>query len=269
MKSPKMSSKMSDIEDAKSGPKPPGPPRRTRRRRRRWPNDRRPRASAGPSGPRRLRSISLNFCSASLSPGLRSGWNSIASLRNADFKSASSAPRFNAENFVVVTFGHGPDLRSRCDGCVPVRPRRRHSHAIMAAPRKRRRASPSRECGGRLRGMTWPSVVIASVVPRHAELSRDFFLSSFTSSKSASTTLSSPCLVTGRRRRVGAGPPAAPSPPVAAVHRFTDLHRSLSESVGLGLDRLGVVALHGFVQCGHGCLDRRLVGGGDLVAQDP
>ena len=77
-----------------------------------------------------------------------------------------------------------------------------------------------------------------------------FFLSSSTSVNSASTTssfLAPP-----------ASPPgvAPPPPPAAAsccwlVHRLAELHGGLRQRVGLGLDRLGVVALERFLQVGH------------------
>src|ERR1043166_488300 len=47
------------------------------------------------------------------------------------------------------------------------------------------------------------------------------------------------------------------------VHRLAELHRSLRERIGLGLDRLGVVALHGLLQVGERVLD-----GAPLVLAD-
>src|SRR4051794_14473016 len=40
------------------------------------------------------------------------------------------------------------------------------------------------------------------------------------------------------------------------VHRFAKLHRSLRQRVGLGLDRVGVVALERFLEIGNAVLDR-------------
>src|SRR5580658_6014277 len=50
------------------------------------------------------------------------------------------------------------------------------------------------------------------------------------------------------------------------VHRFAELHRSLGQAIGLGLDVIGVVALDRFFQVGKRVLDRGLGGGIDLVA---
>src|SRR5712691_9134156 len=47
------------------------------------------------------------------------------------------------------------------------------------------------------------------------------------------------------------------------VHRLAELHRGLRERIGLGLDRLGVVALYGLLQVGEGVLD-----GAPLVLAD-
>src|SRR5262245_46977547 len=40
------------------------------------------------------------------------------------------------------------------------------------------------------------------------------------------------------------------------VHGLAELHRRLHQGVGLGLDGLGIVALHGFLEIGHRVLDR-------------
>src|SRR5262249_19595005 len=50
------------------------------------------------------------------------------------------------------------------------------------------------------------------------------------------------------------------------VHGLAELHRSLRQRVGLGLDRLGVVALQRFLQIADGILDRAAVGFADLRA---
>src|SRR5262249_6257708 len=50
------------------------------------------------------------------------------------------------------------------------------------------------------------------------------------------------------------------------VHGLAELHRSLRQRVGLGLDRLGVVALQRFLQVADGVLDRPAVGFADLRA---
>src|SRR5271169_790089 len=39
------------------------------------------------------------------------------------------------------------------------------------------------------------------------------------------------------------------------IHRLAELHRSLRQRVGLRRDRLGVIALQGFLEIGHGVLD--------------
>src|SRR5271167_3656401 len=39
------------------------------------------------------------------------------------------------------------------------------------------------------------------------------------------------------------------------VHRLAELHRSLRQRIGLGLDRFGIVALQRFLQVAHGVLD--------------
>src|SRR3954452_17824181 len=44
------------------------------------------------------------------------------------------------------------------------------------------------------------------------------------------------------------------------VHRLTELHRGLRERIGLGLDVLGVVTLHGFLQGLKRILDRTPLG---------
>ena len=64
-----------------------------RARRRRGRSDRRGRASRGRPGSAYASAASLNFSSAALSPGLRSGWYFIASLRYALFSSTSVAVR--------------------------------------------------------------------------------------------------------------------------------------------------------------------------------
>src|SRR5665647_3843234 len=50
------------------------------------------------------------------------------------------------------------------------------------------------------------------------------------------------------------------------VHRLAELHRSLRQRVGLGLDRLGIVALQRFLQIADGVLDGAPVGLRDLRA---
>src|SRR5512139_3912512 len=50
------------------------------------------------------------------------------------------------------------------------------------------------------------------------------------------------------------------------VHGFAQLHRSLRQRVGLGLDRLGIVALQRFLQVADGILDGAALGLGDLRA---
>src|SRR6202043_489668 len=50
------------------------------------------------------------------------------------------------------------------------------------------------------------------------------------------------------------------------VHRLTELHRSLRERVGLGLDRLGIVALQRFLQIADGVFDGTAFGFRDLRA---
>src|SRR5205823_9255215 len=50
------------------------------------------------------------------------------------------------------------------------------------------------------------------------------------------------------------------------VHGLAELHRSLRERVGLGLDRLGVVALQRFLQIADGILDGAALGLRDLRA---
>src|SRR5215471_9374474 len=50
------------------------------------------------------------------------------------------------------------------------------------------------------------------------------------------------------------------------VHRFAKLHRSLRQRVGLGLDRLGIVAFERFLQIADGVLDGAALGLGDLRA---
>src|SRR5690606_3056534 len=52
----------------------------------------------------------------------------------------------------------------------------------------------------------------------------------------------------------------------AAIHRFAELHRGLGEGVGLGGDRLDIVAAGRRLEVGNGRVARRLAGGGDLVA---
>src|ERR1700719_1148747 len=48
------------------------------------------------------------------------------------------------------------------------------------------------------------------------------------------------------------------------VHRFAKLHRSLRQRIGLGLDRLGIVALQRFLQIADGILDGAALGLADL-----
>src|ERR1700741_3466452 len=50
------------------------------------------------------------------------------------------------------------------------------------------------------------------------------------------------------------------------VHGLAEFHRSLRQRVGLGLDRLGVVALQRFLQVADGVLDGAALGVGDLRA---
>ena len=76
-----------------------------------------------------------------------------------------------------------------------------------------------------------------------------------------------------RRRRLRPSAPRRrrrPAPrsarPAGLVHGLAELHRSLRQRVGLGLDRLGVVAVRARLQAAMAALDRRLVGGRDLVA---
>src|SRR5271154_941840 len=48
------------------------------------------------------------------------------------------------------------------------------------------------------------------------------------------------------------------------VHRLAELHRSLRQRVGFGLDRLGVVTLQRFLEVADRVLDRAALGLGDL-----
>ena len=66
----------------------------------------------------------------------------------------------------------------------------------------------------------------------------------------------------GRGRRASARRPVGR----LLVHRLAELHRSLRQRVGLGRDRFGVVALQGFLEVGHGVLDRATLGVADLGA---
>jgi hypothetical protein len=50
------------------------------------------------------------------------------------------------------------------------------------------------------------------------------------------------------------------------VHRLAELHRSLRQRIGLGLDRIGVVALERFLEIGNAVLDRLALGFVDLRA---
>src|ERR1700743_1853037 len=50
------------------------------------------------------------------------------------------------------------------------------------------------------------------------------------------------------------------------VHGLAELHRSLRQRVGLGLDRLGIVALQRFLQVADGILDGAALGLADLRA---
>src|SRR6266478_4659703 len=50
------------------------------------------------------------------------------------------------------------------------------------------------------------------------------------------------------------------------VHRLAELHRSLRQRVGLGLDRLGILALQRFLQIADGVFDGAALGLGDLRA---
>src|SRR5262249_19808838 len=50
------------------------------------------------------------------------------------------------------------------------------------------------------------------------------------------------------------------------VHRLAELHRSLRQRVGLGGDRLGVVAFQRLLEVGHRILDRATLGLADLGA---
>src|SRR5580704_18555723 len=50
------------------------------------------------------------------------------------------------------------------------------------------------------------------------------------------------------------------------VHRLAELHRRLRQRVGLGGDRVGVTALQGFLEVGHGVLDGATVSLTDLRA---
>src|SRR6201995_4227184 len=48
------------------------------------------------------------------------------------------------------------------------------------------------------------------------------------------------------------------------VHGLAELHRGLRQRIGLGLDRLGIVALQRFLQIADGVLDRTALGFADL-----
>src|SRR5580693_10809607 len=50
------------------------------------------------------------------------------------------------------------------------------------------------------------------------------------------------------------------------VHRLAELHRSLRQRIGLGLDRLGIFALQRFLQIADGVLDGAALGLGYLRA---
>src|SRR3954468_8693154 len=50
------------------------------------------------------------------------------------------------------------------------------------------------------------------------------------------------------------------------VHGLAELHRSLGQHLGLGLDGLGVAAVHHAAQGGDGGVDAALLAGIDLVA---
>src|SRR3954452_8619392 len=50
------------------------------------------------------------------------------------------------------------------------------------------------------------------------------------------------------------------------VHGLAKLHGDLRQGIGLGLDRLGILALKHTLEIGHRLFDRRLVGSGHLVA---
>src|SRR4051794_2364281 len=50
------------------------------------------------------------------------------------------------------------------------------------------------------------------------------------------------------------------------VHRLAELHGSLRQRVGLGLDRLGIVALQRFLQIADGVFDGAALGLGDFRA---
>src|SRR3954453_8825086 len=73
--------------------------------------------------------------------------------------------------------------------------------------------------------------------------------------------------------RLAAGGSTSTRPAVARlafllrlVHRLAELHRSLPQRVGLGLDRRGAVALERFLQVGHAVLDRLALGVAGLGA---
>src|SRR5215216_6723737 len=50
------------------------------------------------------------------------------------------------------------------------------------------------------------------------------------------------------------------------VHRLAKLHRSLRQRIGLGLDRVGVVAFERFLEIGNAVLNRLALGFGNLRA---
>ena len=86
-----------------------------------------------------------------------------------------------------------------------------------------------------------------------------FFLSSSTSSKSASTTFSSPPAPPAAASAACART-AGPSAWLGLVHRLAQLHRGLRQSLGLGLDGFGVVAVHASRSSAIAVLDGGLVG---------
>src|SRR5437588_7227687 len=48
------------------------------------------------------------------------------------------------------------------------------------------------------------------------------------------------------------------------VHRLAELHRSLRQRIGFGCDRVGVAALQGLLEVGHGVLDHAAIGVADF-----
>ena len=93
-------------------------------------------------------------------------------------------------------------------------------------------------------------------------------MSSLTSSKSASTTLSPPLPFASPVRLVGS-PPAPAAPALGAVEGLAELHGAWVSALVLPLDGLDVVGLDGLLGGGDRRLDGGLVGRGHLVTQAP